>query len=296
MLFVLLSGVLCQRIYPEGCNGPTFPNASICLEKNWNLGEDAVDKCAPLNQYPIYGEQVYIQDANNFCFMLPDPNNNVLKDLYYSKGKLPSIAQGEGYVQSFCVGEYMPLGSMKMDSNAIKSAHVVKGVHKNGKKYYEISGTMDCALLNINCTSSAPGLYDDGGQVDAVSYRNCGKEPYSGVDKSKHPGLIEYVQQAGNGEFCMRICEKGQQLEDPCNVKNDTAGCRATFGIEFKPGFSFTDLTNSSVSSSSSTVSSTVSSSSTLSSSSVKSVETDPSTSSSVSLGFRMYLGLVFLL
>ncbi|KAJ3336311.1 hypothetical protein HDU91_001827, partial [Kappamyces sp. JEL0680] len=78
---------------------------------------------------------------------------------------------------------------------------------------------------------------------DSVGYVNCGKEPYSGVDASKHPGMIEYVEQAGDGIFCMRICEAGQQIGDPCNVKNDTAGCTATMGVTFNDGFSITDLT-----------------------------------------------------
>jgi hypothetical protein len=176
--------------------------------------------------------------------MLPDPNNPSLKERFYDKGQVPSIVQGEGYVQSFCVGNYMPPGGMKMNPQAIKSAHVIKGIHPNGKKYIEISGLMECDLLNINCKSTVPGEYDDGGQYDAVPFINCGKEPYSGVDPSKHPGMVDYVEQAGNGEFCMRICEAGQQLGDPCNVKNDTAGCRATMGVDFKPGFSFVDRWN----------------------------------------------------
>jgi hypothetical protein len=173
--------------------------------------------------------------------MLPDPNNVDLKQRFYNRGILPSVVQGEGYVQAFCVGSYLTPGGMRMNPNAIKSAHVIKAVHPNGKKYIEISGLMDCGLLNINCNSTVPGAFDDGGQYDAVPFINCGKEPYSGVDPQKHPGMIDYVEQAGNGEFCMRICEAGQQLEDPCNVKNDTAGCRATMGVDFKPGFSFVD-------------------------------------------------------
>ena len=31
--------------------------------------------------------------------------------------------------------------------------------------------------------------------------------------------------------FCMRICEKGDQIPDPCNVKDDTRGCFYTMGI-----------------------------------------------------------------
>ena len=41
----------------------------------------------------------------------------------------------------------------------------------------------------------------------------------------------------------MRVCEAGQQLTDPCNVKNDTAGCQNTFGIVFRDGFSLDDKT-----------------------------------------------------
>jgi hypothetical protein len=39
----------------------------------------------------------------------------------------------------------------------------------------------------------------------------------------------------------MRVCEYGQQLDDPCNVKMDTEGCFATMGVEFKDGFTYTD-------------------------------------------------------
>ncbi len=81
------------------------------------------------------------------------------------------------------------------------------------------------------------------GQYDSVPYIHCGKEPYSGSDPSKHPGQPEYVEQAGDGIFCMRICEGGREDGDPCSPKNDTAGCYATMGVSFPPGFTFTDLT-----------------------------------------------------
>ncbi len=86
-----------------------------------------------------------------------------------------------------------------MPAGGIRSAHVIKGASKSGKRYIQISGTMDCEALGINCTSSAPGAYDDGGQYDNVPFINCGKEPYSGVDASRHPGWPDYVEQAGNG-------------------------------------------------------------------------------------------------
>lgn len=42
----------------------------------------------------------------------------------------------------------------------------------------------------------------------------------------------------------MRICEVGSQIGDPCNVKNDTAGCFATMGITTfgVPGFDTLDM------------------------------------------------------
>ena len=51
-----------------------------------------------------------------------------------------------------------------------------------------------------------------------------------------------YNMQAGNGIFCMRVCEAGpsggMQSEDPCNVKLDTAGCFRTMNNpSFAPGF-----------------------------------------------------------
>ena len=107
--------------------------------------------------------------------------------------------QAEGYVRAFCAGKYMSPGALPLPDGAIRSAHVVRSV-QGGKAYSEISGTMDCVRLGINCKSSSPGAYDDGGQYDSVSYRNCGKEPYSGVDKVKHPNYVDYVEQAGDGK------------------------------------------------------------------------------------------------
>lgn len=186
--------------YPPGCEGPTFPDAQECLAKGWDLGSKQ-DQCAPVGPYPVVGQQVYIQDPLNFCINLPDPNSALLKREVYSKGRLPTFVQGEGFVQSFCTGEYSSPGALKLPFGGVRSAHVVKGIYKNGKRYMEISGYLDCEVLGMNCTGSGPGVYDDGGQYDAVSFRQCGKAPYSGVDASKHPGFLDYTQQAGNGIF-----------------------------------------------------------------------------------------------
>jgi len=227
--------------YPPGCYGATFPDHQRCNELGWDLGPNAVDPCAPEGPYPIVGQQVYIQDPLNFCMNLPDPNSQVLKNVFYDLGRLPTIVSGEGYLQSYCVGSYLTPGALPMPPNAIRAAHVVRNVHPNGKRYIEISGYMDCDALRINCTGSAPGAYDDGGQYDTVEFRKCGKSPYSGVDASRHPTFPHYNHQAGNGLFCMRICEPGMEMEDPCNVKLDTAGCQVTMGIRFRDGFSYTD-------------------------------------------------------
>ena len=84
--------------------------------------------------------------------------------------------------------------------------------------------------------------YSDGGQYDTAPYFNFGKSPYSGVDTSKNPNMPVFNMQAGNGIFCMRVCEAGpsggMQSEDPCNVKLDTAGCFVTMNNpSFAPGF-----------------------------------------------------------
>jgi hypothetical protein len=195
--------VLCQPNppiqYPPGCEGHTFPNTTICVERDWNLGPDAVDPCAPPGPYPVAGQQVFIQDPLNFCMILPDPNDPRLKRWFYNQGLLPKIVEGEGYVQAFCTGDYNTPGAMRIPPGGILSAHVIRAIHPNGKRYIEVSGEMDCEVLNINCTASAPGAYDDGGQYDNVGVRNCGKEPFSGVDSSRHPGMVDYVEQAGNG-------------------------------------------------------------------------------------------------
>ncbi|KAJ3043211.1 hypothetical protein HDV00_005531 [Rhizophlyctis rosea] len=219
----------------------SVPNATECELKNWNLG-GAVDPNAPPKPWPVAGEQVYIADELNFCLNLPNPDNAYLKYFYYSQGKKPSIVEAEGYIQSFCVGNYTTPGGKPMPKGGITAAHVENHLNNpNGKRYIQITGRMDCNVLNINCIGSAPGAYDDGGQFDDVPFNNCGKEPYSGTDSSKHAGLVHYVEQAGDGIFCMRICDGEQQLGDPCNVKNDTAGCFATMGMVDRSGFSYWD-------------------------------------------------------
>jgi hypothetical protein len=233
---------LCGTIVIQPNCADRFPDLEECKRKNWDLG-NITDPCRP-KKLPEIGQQVYIQDPLNFCINLPDPDSEHLKKTIYSKGLKPTILQGEGYVRSFCMGSYLSPGSLNINPKGIKSAHVIINEY-NGKKYIEISGKMDCKELGISCRNKPP--FDDGGQYDSVSYRHCGKEPYSGVDKSKNPKLESYVEQAGNGIFCMRVCEYGLGLDDPCNAKFDELGCHATMNITTfnVPGFTLTNkITN----------------------------------------------------
>ncbi|KAJ3056887.1 hypothetical protein HK097_003047 [Rhizophlyctis rosea] len=239
LLLSLLSSVSAQA--PAAVPTSSVPNATECELRNWDLG-DRKDPNEPPKPWPVSGQQVYLADEQNFCIVLPDPNNEYIKYFWYNQGKKPTIVEGEGYVHAFCVGNYTTPGASPMPAGAITAAHVENHLNNPvGKRYIQITGRMDCDKLNINCIGSAPGAYDDGGQYDDVPYRKCGKEPYSGHDHSKHPDLVHYVEQAGNGIFCMRICDGGNQLEDPCNVKNDTAGCFHTMNMTDRDGFSYFD-------------------------------------------------------
>ncbi|KAJ3368937.1 hypothetical protein HDU91_000198, partial [Kappamyces sp. JEL0680] len=91
-----------------GCLSATYPNQTECEVKKWFLGHGARDPCAPYGPYPVSGQQVYIQDQYNFCIGLPDPASPVLQNEYYKRGHLPTIVQGEGNMQVYCVGEYLP--------------------------------------------------------------------------------------------------------------------------------------------------------------------------------------------
>ncbi|KAJ3195665.1 hypothetical protein HK101_011407, partial [Irineochytrium annulatum] len=207
--------------YPPG----SYPNMTLCKERNWNLGTDN-DPYAPPKPWPVSGQQVYIK---------PNPDSPYLKAAYYNQGFKPTVVGAEGFVQSFCQGSYHTPGARSMPSGAITAAHVIKDF-RGPVHYWQITGRMDCGVLGIDCVGSYPGAYDDGGQYDGVSYRNCGKEPYSGVDSSQHPGLPQYVEQAGDGIFCMRICAGGQGEGQPCNVKQDEAGCYVTMDMVDTPG------------------------------------------------------------
>ncbi|KAJ3152320.1 hypothetical protein HK101_001832 [Irineochytrium annulatum] len=222
----------------------TYPDLSKCHELGWDLGPSP-DPYAPPKPWPVAGQRVYIKDVQNFCINLPDPHNEWLKKAFYDQGFVPSIVEAEGFVRSFCVGSYLPEGSLPMPVGGITAAHVTHST-LNGHTYAQITGRMDCGVLNINCIGSHPNAYDDGGQYDSVGYRNCGKEPYSGVDfpfptSPNSPVKInytQYVEQAGDGIFCMRVCTGGTGDGEPCNAKLDTAGCYVTMGFVDEPGFS----------------------------------------------------------
>ena len=52
-LVSLVSLVSGRATYPPGCSDTTFPNSDECYTKNWYLGPDARDSCAPFGPYPV---------------------------------------------------------------------------------------------------------------------------------------------------------------------------------------------------------------------------------------------------
>ncbi len=52
-LLFFLSHVSSQAIYPPGCSEATFPNSAECIAKDFFLGADAKDPCAPIGPYPV---------------------------------------------------------------------------------------------------------------------------------------------------------------------------------------------------------------------------------------------------
>ncbi|ORY50788.1 hypothetical protein BCR33DRAFT_712771 [Rhizoclosmatium globosum] len=235
-LVVLASAALAQYTpggptqagLPAGCVG-SYPDIPRCQANNWYIPD--ADPCYPLTTVPMPGAGV--SRCDEFLHQLPNPNSIVMQNNYYNQSKLPTIVQAEGYVQSFCMGDYLPPGSLPLAKYGVRSAAVIKSFVP-GSSYFQIAGTLDCARLGINCTMSAPGAYDDGGQYDNGGYAHCGKEPYSGVDSSAkgNAGFVNYVEMAGNGLFCMRVCEAGTMVAGGvCDVTRDTAGCAAVMGV-----------------------------------------------------------------
>ncbi|KAJ3267354.1 hypothetical protein HDU77_000068 [Chytriomyces hyalinus] len=194
----------------------------VCSGNNWDRGE-APDPNAPHGPYPISGEQVYIQDPNNYCINLPNPDDPYLIDNFWNKGINPSFVDAEGHVRSFCVGALAP-GALPMPVGAVTGAHVRTNQALNGKLYHQITGSLNCDVLRMSCVG------DNAGQYDSVPYRNCGKEPYSGVFEEKNPGFKDYVEIGGDFMFCMRTCVAGRIDGDPCSAKGDTLGCGVLTG------------------------------------------------------------------
>ncbi|TPX71961.1 hypothetical protein CcCBS67573_g06027 [Chytriomyces confervae] len=221
-----LAGAQTTRKVDEPCSGD-----------NWDRGVDLPPN-APAGPYPLAGQQVYIQDPSNFCIGLPNPNDPFLIANYYSQGRNPTIVSAEGHMQVYCVGKLAP-GALPMLAGGISAATVIKNSTDPLDSYMQVNGYLNCDVLGIDCSDGT------GGQYDSVPYRNCGKEPFSGVDAGGNPGFSRYVEQAGNGIFCMRTCNGGDQFLDACNVKNDTAGCSYTMDFEAWPisGFTMVDMT-----------------------------------------------------
>ncbi|KAJ3406243.1 hypothetical protein CcCBS67573_g02527 [Chytriomyces confervae] len=194
----------------------------VCSGDNWDRG-DAPDPNAPQGPYPISGEQVYIQDPSNYCINLPNPDDQYLIDNYWSKGVNPSFVDAEGHVRSFCVGALAP-GALPMPAGAVTGAHVLTNQDLNGKTYHQITGSLNCDVLKMSCVG------ENSGQYDSVPYRNCGKEPYSGVFEEMNPGFNDYVEIGGDFMFCMRTCVAGRIDGDPCSAKGDTLGCEVLTG------------------------------------------------------------------
>ena len=52
-LYSFVSIVSSQAVYPPGCEEATFPDPDNCAAKNFFLGPDAKDSCAPYGPYPV---------------------------------------------------------------------------------------------------------------------------------------------------------------------------------------------------------------------------------------------------
>ena len=52
MISILFAAAVYAQVkYPPGCTEATFPDPKECLAKNWDLGPDARDRCAPIGKH-----------------------------------------------------------------------------------------------------------------------------------------------------------------------------------------------------------------------------------------------------
>jgi hypothetical protein len=108
-----------QQRFPDGCRSQsTFPDSNEAARTNYYEPNRPADPCAPLGPRPAVGQQVYIQDPLNFCINLPDPHTGVISDIY-AAGKRPTILDGEGYLQSYCIGDHLSPGAFPLPTGAI---------------------------------------------------------------------------------------------------------------------------------------------------------------------------------
>lgn len=107
-----------QRFPPNCRNQSTFPDSDEATRTNYFAPNRPEDPCAPLGPMPAIGQQVYIQDPINFCIVLPNPYAGTIADIY-AAGRLPTILDGEGYLQSFCLGSHMSPGAWPLPTGAI---------------------------------------------------------------------------------------------------------------------------------------------------------------------------------
>ena len=66
-LLFFLSHVSSQAVYPPGCSEATFPNSEECIAKDFSLGADAKDSCAPIGPYPVSVRRNKIESTSCRC-------------------------------------------------------------------------------------------------------------------------------------------------------------------------------------------------------------------------------------
>ncbi|KAJ3163899.1 hypothetical protein HK101_000574 [Irineochytrium annulatum] len=221
----VLPNTLAARQVPSTTTVAWQPPRPICT-----LSAGAVDPEAPPKPWPATRQRV---SATEFCILLPDLETTYFEDQYISRGIPVSLANDDGFLRSFCMGDYLPEGSVAFPIGAVTSAHVSTEQKMNGVTYIKMVGTLDCGRLgNLNCG------------YGPVPYDQCGKEPYSGPDPAIHANATQYLQMMSGLAFSLHICVGGAAVDgEPCyNPGSFGAMIFSRYYPQSLPGFSTDDV------------------------------------------------------
>ncbi|KAG8772347.1 hypothetical protein FRC12_003114 [Ceratobasidium sp. 428] len=161
---------------------------------------------SPLESRAAADYTVKVDSTTSFCLILPRKAGQTVGDSESSRGQMQSFCSAGGKTSSL---------QGTVPSNFWKKVTYKTGTGKNGKKYKQLTGTLNSGWKQLNWN-------DGGGQYDSNGGAGSKGNPSGSVCSGDYPIYVELVEPDVR-RACIRCC----QDKADCPTNKDTAGCPA---------------------------------------------------------------------